>query len=160
MRSQPWWEDLPRVTWPEVPPSVTTRGTWYQQNMRSARWKARLLDLAILVLAAGVPFAVAIKAGNWVVALLGFLTSLLTGARHVFDPQGDWIRFSRASLQIETEVVRYKQALNEYGDAAAAPGTLAARVEDICAEETGAWAQRLPRPATSGTTRVTPDTNG
>ncbi|MER5858214.1 DUF4231 domain-containing protein [Streptomyces sp900105245] len=160
MGSQLWWADLPKVTWPDVPSSVTTRGTWYQQNMRSARWKARLLDLVILVLAAAVPFAVAIRADNWVVALLGFLTSLLTGARHIFDPQGDWIRFSQASLQIETEVVRYKQAWNEYGDPATAPGILAARVEDICAEETGAWAQRLPRPATSGTTDVRPDTNG
>lgn len=95
-----------------------------------------------------------------VVALLGILTSLLTGARHIFDPQGDWIRFSQASLQIETEVVRYKQAWKEYGDPATAPGILAARVEDICAEEAGAWAQRLPRPATSGTTDVRPDTNG
>ncbi|WP_333760817.1 hypothetical protein [Streptomyces sp. IBSBF 2390] len=95
--------------------------------MRSARWKARLLDLVILVLAAA---------------------------------EGAWIRFSQASLQIETEVVRYQQAWNEYGDPATAPGILAARVEDICAKETGAWAQRLPRPATSGTTDVRPDTNG
>ncbi|MFI9310989.1 DUF4231 domain-containing protein [Streptomyces triculaminicus] len=153
MGSQPWWEDLPKVTWPDVPPSVATRGTWYQQNMRSARWKARLLDLAILVLAAGVPFAVAIRSGSWIVALLGFLTSLLTGMRHIFDPQGDWIRFSRASLQIETEVVYYKQALDEYSDPAAAPGILATRAENICAEETGTWAHRLPRLANSGTDR-------
>lgn len=109
MGSRAWREDLPKVEWPDVPSSVTTRGTWYQ-NMRSARWRAKLLDLAILVLAAGVPFAVAIKADNWIVALLGSLTSLLTGTRHVFDPQGDWISFSRANMQIETEVVRYKQA--------------------------------------------------
>ncbi|MFC5144507.1 DUF4231 domain-containing protein [Streptomyces aureoversilis] len=151
MGSHAWWEDLPKVKWPDVPPNVTTRGTWYEQSMRSARWKARLLDLAILVLASGVPFAVAIKAGNWVVALLGSLTSLLAGMRHVFDPQGDWISFTRANLQIETEVVRYKQALDEYSDPAAAPGMLAARVEKITAEETGAWTQRLPRPATPET---------
>ncbi|MGW0865688.1 DUF4231 domain-containing protein [Streptomyces sp. NPDC002611] len=151
MGSRAWWEDLPKVEWPDVPPSVITRGTWYRQNMHNARWKAKLLDLTILVLAAGVPFAVAIKADNWIVALLGSLTSLLTGMRHVFDPQGDWISFSRANVQIETEVVRYKQALDEYGDPAAAPGILTARVEEICAEETGAWAQRLPRPAIPGT---------
>lgn len=119
--------------------------------MHSARWRAKLLDLTILVLAAGVPFAVAVKADNWVVALLGSLTSLLTGMRHVFDPQGDWIAFSRANVQIEAEVVRYKQALDEYGDPVAAPGILAIRVEEICAEETGAWAQRLPRTAIPGT---------
>lgn len=151
MGSRAWWEDLPKVEWPDIPPSVTTRGIWYRQNMRSARWRAKLLDLAILALAAGVPFAVAIKADNWAVALLGSLTSLLTGMRHVFDPQGDWIAFSRANMQIETEVVRYKQALGEYGNPAAAPGILAACVEAICAEETGAWAQRLPRPAVPGT---------
>ncbi|MFF4355869.1 DUF4231 domain-containing protein [Streptomyces sp. NPDC001604] len=155
MGSQAWWEDLAKVKWPNVPPSVIARGTWYQQNMRSSRWRARLLDLAILVLAAGVPFAVAIKADNWVVALLGSLTSLLTGTRHVFDPKGDCIRFSRANLQIETEVVRYNQALDEYSDPAAAPGILAARVENICAEETGTWSQRLPRPATPSTSSST-----
>ncbi|MEW2114931.1 DUF4231 domain-containing protein [Streptomyces sp. NPDC005474] len=139
------------MEWPDVPPSVTTRGTWYRQNMHSARWRAKLLDLAILALAAGVPFAVAIKADNWIVALLGSLTSLLTGMRHAFDPKGDWISFSRANMQIETEVVHYKQALGEYRDPAAAPGILAARVEEICAEETGTWAQRLPSPAIPGT---------
>lgn len=71
--------------------------------------------------------------------------------RHVFDPQGDWISFSRTNLQLETEVVRYKQALDQYSDSVAAPGILAARVEEISAEETGTWAQRLPRPATPGT---------
>ncbi|MFE3113751.1 DUF4231 domain-containing protein [Kitasatospora indigofera] len=147
--SRTWWDDLPKVDWPDVPPSVTVRGTWYQQNMRSARWRARLLDLTILVLAAGVPFAIAIKADNWVVALLGSSTSLLTGMRHVFDLQGDWISFTRANLQIETEVVRYKQALNEYADGETAPGILAARVEKITAEETGGWAQRLTPPASS-----------
>ncbi|MFC5641510.1 DUF4231 domain-containing protein [Kitasatospora cinereorecta] len=139
------------MEWPDVPPSVTVRGTWYQQNMRSARWRARLLDLTILVLAAGVPFAVAVKAGTWVVALLGSLTSLLTGMRHVFDLQGDWISFTRANLQIETEVVRYKQGLNEYSDPVAAPGILAACVERITAAETGAWAQRLMPPGASET---------
>ncbi|WP_443031814.1 hypothetical protein [Streptomyces sp. CA-210063] len=79
------------------------------------------------------------------------LTSLLTGMRHVFDPQGDWISFAQANLQIETEVVRYKQALDEYGDEAAAPGILAVRVENIAAVETGTWAQRLPRPAAPST---------
>ncbi|MET9895760.1 DUF4231 domain-containing protein [Streptomyces sp. NPDC006465] len=151
MGSQAWWEGLAKVEWPDVPPSVIARGTWYQQNMHSARWRARLLDLTILVLAAGVPFGVAIKADNWVVALLGSLTSLLTGMRHVFDPQGDWISFTQANLQIETEVVRYRQALDEYSDAAAAPGILAARVENIAAVETGTWAQRLPRPAAPST---------
>ncbi|MFJ8018137.1 DUF4231 domain-containing protein [Streptomyces sp. NPDC096339] len=153
MGSHTWWEDLPKVKWPDLPPSVTTRGIWYQQNMHNARWKGELLDLAILVLAAGVPFAVAIKADNWIVALLGSLTSLLTGTRHVFDPQGDWIAFSRANLQIETEVVRYRQALDEYSDPVAAPGILATRVERIAAEETATWAQRLPGPATPGANR-------
>ncbi|MFF4264580.1 DUF4231 domain-containing protein [Streptomyces virginiae] len=151
MGSQTWWEDLPKVEWPDVPSSVTTRATWYHQNMRSARWRAKLLDLAILVLAAGVPFAVAVKADNWVVALLGSLTSLLTGMRHVFDPQGDWISFARVYVQIESEVIRYKQALDEYSDPASAPRVLAARIEKIAVEETGEWTQRLPRPATPGT---------
>ncbi|MGW2585912.1 DUF4231 domain-containing protein [Streptomyces virginiae] len=151
MGSQPWWEDLPKVEWPDVPPSVTTRATWY--HLRSARWKAKFLDLAILVLAAGVPFAVAIKADNSVVALLGSLTSLLTGMRHVFDPQGDWITFARAYVQIESEVICYKQALDEYSNPASAPGILAARIEKIAVEETGAWTQRLPRPATPGTSQ-------
>lgn len=56
-----------------------------------------------------------------------------------------------ANLEIETEVVRYEQAWDEYSDPAAAPGILAARIEEISAEETGAWTQRLPRPATPGT---------
>ncbi|MFE5948437.1 DUF4231 domain-containing protein [Streptomyces sp. NPDC056480] len=139
------------VEWPDVPPSVRTRGTWYRQNMHSSRWRAKLLDLTILVLAAGVPFAVAVKADSWVVALMGSLTSLLTGMRHVFDPQGDWVSFSRANMQVDTEVVRYKQALDEYGDPATAPRILVARVEEICAEETGVWAKRLPGRGIPGT---------
>ncbi|MFF2045935.1 DUF4231 domain-containing protein [Kitasatospora sp. NPDC058170] len=149
--SQIWWDGLARVEWPDVPPSVGVRGTWYRQNMRSARWRARLLDLMILVLTAGVPFAVAVRAENWVVALLGSFASLLTGMRHVFDWQGAWISFSRANLQIEAEVVRYRQGADEYADRKAAPGILVTRVEMITAEETGAWARRLTPPVSSET---------
>ncbi|MFD4661514.1 DUF4231 domain-containing protein [Kitasatospora sp. NPDC058444] len=147
--SQIWWDDLAKVEWPEVPPSVVVRGTWYRQNMRSARWKARLLDLMILVLAAGVPFAVAVRAGSWVVALLGSFASLLTGIRHVFDWQGGWISFSRANQRIDTEVIRYKQGVGEYRYRKAAPGILVTRVEQIAGEETGAWAHRLAPPVFS-----------
>jgi Protein of unknown function (DUF4231) len=101
------------------------------------------VDSCILVLTAGVPFAVAAHAPGWVAALLGALAAVGTGSRQVFGWQKNWASFSVASGQIEAEIVRFGYGIGDYQESATAAGRLAERVENITAAETGTWVQRV-----------------
>jgi hypothetical protein len=70
--------------------------------------------------------------------------------RTVFGWQRNWASFARANLQIEAEIVRFGQAVGEYGSAGTAAALLAERVEDIAAAETGSWARRVERTDATG----------
>jgi hypothetical protein len=89
---------------------------------------------------------VAIRAPGWSGAILGGLAAVGTGMRQVFGWQRNWASFTRASVQIEAEIVRFGQAVGEYAPPATAAARLATRVEDITASETGSWAKHVDRP--------------
>lgn len=140
---EPWWLTIQHPGNVSLPVNVVERGRWYRQQMRSARIKSHAVDTCILVLTAGVPFAVAARARGWVAALLGALAAVGTGLRQVFGWQKNWALFSVASGQIEAEIVRFGYGIGDYQEAATAAGRLADRVENIPAAETGTWVQRV-----------------
>jgi hypothetical protein len=140
---EPWWLTIQHPGNVSLPPNVVERGRWYHRQMRSARMKSHAVDTCILVLTAGVPFAVAAHAPGWVPALLGALAAVGAGLRQVFSWQKDWTSFTVASGQIEAEIVRFGYGIGDYREAATAAGRLAERVEDITAAETGTWVQRV-----------------
>jgi hypothetical protein len=140
---EPWWLAIQHPGNVSLPVNVVERGRWYHQQMRSARMKSHAVDICILVLTAGVPFAVAANAPGWVPALLGALAAVGAGLRQVFSWQKDWTSFTVASGQIEAEIVRFGYGIGDYQEAATAAGRLAERVEDITAAETGTWVQRV-----------------
>lgn len=140
---EPWWLAIQHPGSISLPVNVVERGRWYHRQMRSARIKSHGVDICILVLTAGVPFAVAAHAPGWVAALLGALAAVGTGLRQVFSWQKDWASFTVTSGQIEAEIVRFGYGIGEYQEAATAAGRLAERVEDITAAETGTWVQRV-----------------
>lgn len=140
---EPWWLTIQHPDNVLLPVNVVERGRWYQKQMRNARIKSHTADTCILVLTAGVPFAVAAHAPGWVAALLGALAAVATGLRQVFGWQKNWSSFAVASEQIEAEIVRFGYGIGDYQDAATAAGRLAERVENITAAETGAWVQRV-----------------
>jgi len=138
-----WWLTIQHPANISLPVNVIERGRWYHRQMRSARIKSHAVDTCILVLTAGVPFAVAAHAPDWVAALLGALAAVGAGLRQVFGWQKDWTSFSVASGQIEAEIVRFGYGIGDYQDAATATGRLAERVESITAVETGTWVRRV-----------------
>jgi hypothetical protein len=138
-----WWLTIQHPGNILLPVNVVERGRWYHRQMRSARIKSHALDACILVLTAGVPFAVAAHAPGWVAALLGAIAAVGTGLRQIFGWQKDWTSFAVASGQIEAEIVRFGYGIGDYQDAATAAGRLAERVESITAAETGTWVQRV-----------------
>lgn len=140
---EPWWLTIQHPGNVSLPVNVVERGRWYHQQMRSARMKSHAVDICILVLTAGVPFAVAAHAPGWIPALLGALAAVGAGLRQVFSWQKDWTSFTVASGQIEAEIVRFGHGIGDYQEAATAAGRLAERVEDITAAETGTWVQRV-----------------
>ena len=138
-----WWLTIQHPSNISLPVNVVERGRWYHRQMRTARIKSNAMDTCILVLTAGVPFAVAAHAPGWVAALLGALAAVGTGLRQVFGWQKDWTSFAVASGQIEAEIVRFGYGIGDYQEAVTAAGRLAERVEDITAAETGTWVQRI-----------------
>lgn len=138
-----WWLTIQRPDNISLPVNVVERGRWYHRQLRNARIKSHAVDTCILVLTAGVPFAVAAHAPGWVAALLGALAAVGTGLRQVFGWQKDWTSFAVASGQIEAEIVRFGYSIGDYQEAATAAGRLAERVENITAAETGTWVQRV-----------------
>jgi hypothetical protein len=138
-----WWLTIQHPGNISLPVNVVERGRWYHKQMRSARIKSHAVDICILVLTAGVPFAVAAHAPGWVAALLGALAAVATGLRQVFGWQKDWTSFAVASGQIEAEIVRFGYGIDDYQEAATAAGRLAERIESISAAETGTWVQRV-----------------
>ena len=142
-RKELWWLTIQHPGDISLPVNVVERGRWYHRQLRSARIKSHAVDTSILVLTAGVPFAVAAHAPGWVSALLGALAAVDTGLRQVFAWQKDWTSFAVASGQIEAEIVRFGYGIGDYQDASTAAGRLAERVESITAAETGTWVQRV-----------------
>jgi Protein of unknown function (DUF4231) len=140
---EPWWLTIQHPGNISLPVNVVERGRWYHKQMRNARIESHTVDTCVLVLAAGVPFAVAAHAPSWVAALLGALAAVGTGLRQVFGWQKNWASFAVASGQIEAEIVRFGYGIGDYQEAATAAGRLAERVENITAAETGTWVQRV-----------------
>jgi Protein of unknown function (DUF4231) len=138
-----WWLTIQHPGNIALPVNVIERGRWYRKQMRNARMESHTADTLILILTAGVPFAVAAHAPGWVAALLGALAAVGTGLRQVFGWQKNWTSFAVASGQIEAEIVRFGYGIGDYKEAATAAERLADRVESICAAETGTWVQRV-----------------
>jgi len=138
-----WWLTIQHPSNISLPVNVIERGRWYHKQMRSARIKSHAVDTCILVLTAGVPFAVAAHAPGWVAALLGALAAVGTGLRQVFGWQKDWTSFAVASGQIEAEIVRFGYGIGDYQGTTTAAGRLAERIENITGAETGTWVQRV-----------------
>jgi hypothetical protein len=140
-----WWLSIEHPAHVQLPLNVRERGLWYRRQTRAARLRAQSLDLSILVATAAVPCTVAAHAPGWAGAFLGGIAAVGTGMRQVFGWQRNWASFARANMQIEAEIVRFGQAVGEYGPAGTAAARLAERVEDIAATETGSWARRMDR---------------
>lgn len=125
-----------------LPPSVRDRLDWYARNARYQRKAFYVAEVALIVLSAAIPAVTALHAPAATAAVLGSAVVVVGAVRHVWRWGENWIRSSRALLDLQAEVVKWSTGVDPYqtGDATA---TLVARTEAIVAGETAGWAQAL-----------------
>ena len=71
--------------------------------------------------------------------MLGAIVTALIGARQLFKPEEDWIRFSRTLVALHAEAVSYSVGAPPYDDDAIAAAELATNTEKLVAAETAQW---------------------
>jgi hypothetical protein len=112
---------------------------WYARHAREARRDVRMSELALLITGAMIPTSTALTDDARVPALLGALVVILTGLRPIFHWNDNWLRFTEACIELETQRRFYLQGIEPYNGAD--KDTLLIRnVRGIEAEETRGWA--------------------
>ena len=112
--------------------------TWYRGHAVSAGMRFKVLEIALLVVAALIPVSTVVT-DRWVTAVLGAVVVVLTGLRSIFTWQDDWLRFTEAWQQLQFARTRYVHGLAPYDDPATRDATLVQRVQEIQAAETRGW---------------------
>jgi len=119
---------------------------WYSRAARRTRVWYQVLKILQLVLAAGVPLAVAVGWPGGVTGALGAAVVVLEGVQQLFQFQANWVRYSSARSGLERQKFLFLAQAGEYGDDATRVQLLALRTEDVVRSETSTWS--------SGSTRV------
>lgn len=123
---------------PSAAEILTESLDWYKRHAWRARVLYHLDEVAILVFAALVPAATALKYSSSVTVLLGTAVVILTGLRPIFRWRDDWVRFTEASMQLITELELYRFRVGYY-EAADRDQRLIQQVRSIEAAETQGW---------------------
>jgi hypothetical protein len=111
---------------------------WYRTHAVSAGVRYKVLEIALLVVAALVPVTTVVT-DRWVTALLGAVVVVLTGLRSIFTWQDDWLRFTETWQQLQFARNRYVHGLPPFDDPATRDATLVERVQQIQASENRGW---------------------
>lgn len=135
------WRTLRRSGEP-LPPSVWDRLEWYERNADYQRKAFYTAEVAVIVLSAGIPVATALHAPAAFAAVLGSLVVVVGGVRHVWRWGENWIRSSRALVDLQSEVVRWSTSADPY-QTDNATAALVIRTEAIVAGETAGWSHAL-----------------
>lgn len=134
-----WWRGLRRDDGQELPASTVERLGWYERVTRRRRVTHYVMETVIVAMSASVPAAAAAGASTGVVGVLGAVVTALIGARQLFRPEEDWIRFSRTLVALHAEAVSYGVGASPYDDGRTAAAELATNTEKLVAAETSQW---------------------
>lgn len=134
-----WWRGLVRADGQGLPASTVQRLEWYERVTLRRRVTHYVMESVILAMSASVPAAAALGASAGVVGVLGAVVAGLIGARQLFRPEEDWIRFSRTLVALHAEAVSYSVGSAPYDDPATAAAELATNTERLVAAETAQW---------------------
>ncbi|NUS22614.1 MAG: DUF4231 domain-containing protein [Streptomyces sp.] len=115
---------------------------WFDKKSESAQHQFRRLKMATLVLAAGIPVAVAASAPNWVAALMGALVAVVEGTQQLFKYQENWISYRSVCENLRREEHLYLAHAGPYATAQNPELLLAEQVERLGSQETTQWAER------------------
>jgi hypothetical protein len=134
-----WWQRLRRPDGRPLPPSAVERLGWYERQVRRKRTSYYIVEVVILLASAAVPAAAAAGASIAAMGVIGAAVTALIGTRQLFRLEEDWIRFSRALIDLHAEVVAFSVGTPPYDDERTAEATLATTVERLVAAETAQW---------------------
>ncbi len=121
----------------------------YRRAKSRGRFFHQAGELTILLTTAATVVVAALHASAVVTATIAAVTLFLTGFRQVFGPNENWVRFSRAWVDIDHAVLRYRLIPEKDRDAAA-QHALMEQIIAITAQESGEWAVLQRRRAAAG----------
>lgn len=134
-----WWRDLRRADGQPLPVSTVERLAWYERVTQRRRVFHYVMEAVIVAMSASVPAAAAAGASTGVLGVLGAVVTALIGARQLFKPEEDWIRFSRTLVALHAEAVSYSVGTAPYDEPETAAAELATNTEKLVAAETAQW---------------------
>lgn len=132
---------------------------WYDRKSQAAQSAYKRVKVAQLVLAAGVPVAVASAAPGVLTAVLGGLVVVLEGVQQLYQWQTNWTLYRATAEALKHERWLYLSQAGPYtGDER--DQVLAERVEGLVSQEHAKWTESRDRShsdrASRGTPRGTP----
>ena len=136
-----WWQRLTAPGGRQLPLSVQERLRWYTNQVRRQRTGNYTLEGVTVVIAAGIPAAVALGAPATLIAVLGALIAVLAGLRQLIRPGENWIRSSATLVALQREAVLWSAGSTPY-DGDLADTLLVENVENLVAAETSQWAEQ------------------
>ena len=119
---------------------VTSQLAWYQRHAGYSRVWYLSVKVAQLILAAGVPVAVAVGAPTWLTASLGATIVVLEGAQQLFQWHDNWIRYRITATSIASQHSLFAARAGDYATGDPVP-LLAERIESLATSETTSWAK-------------------
>ncbi len=113
---------------------------WYDRRSSSAQSAYKRVKVAQLVLAAGVPVAVAGAVPGVLTAVLGGLVVVLEGVQHRYQWQTNWVLYRSTNESLKHEKYLYLAGAGPYSGPQ--PGrVLAERVEGLVSQEHAKWTE-------------------
>ncbi len=128
---------------------------WYDRKSQRAQQAFKRVKVAQLVLAAGVPLAVAGNGPDALTALLGALVVVLEGVQQLYQWQSNWLLYRSTHEALQHEKYLYLASAGPY----AVPDrhrVLAARIEGLVSQEHAKWTESRHQEVTGA--ERTPDT--
>ena len=119
---------------------ITSQLAWYQRHAGYSRVWYLSVKVVQLVLAAGVPVAVAVSAPTWLTASLGATIVVLEGAQQLFQWHDNWIRYRITAGSIASQRSLFAARAGDYATTDPVP-LLVERVEALATSETTSWAK-------------------
>ena len=119
---------------------IASQLAWYQRHAGYSRVWYLAVKVVQLVLAAGVPVAVAVSAATWLTASLGATIVVLEGAQQLFQWHDNWIRYRITASSIASQRSLFTARAGDYANSDPVP-LLVERVEALATSETTSWAK-------------------
>jgi hypothetical protein len=126
---------------------------WYDRQSRSAQRAYKQVKVAQLVLAAGVPVAVASAAPALLTALLGAFVVVLEGIQQLYQWQTNWVLYRSTAESLKHEKFLFLAGAGPYSGGEPWP-VLAERVEGLTSQEHAKWSEGRHQPITEPEART------